>query len=280
MENYNLTAEIKKISGAINNSSPNTKLGNINSSVGNLDTAMQGVATAINGLSIPNPGSNIDGVATAINNKTIPDNTSNITAVANAIVSMAGGKDLDDLIAILTTMNGNIANLGSNHIIDIVEHPGGYLMYKGDGAAIPLPNQAKYTTYTDTNNIGATDVQGAIDKLSGATNGTLTINSNYAAGSAFYQKCGKVVTVFIADLVFRAQPPSGAWSTPLISGLPKAGAMNGGPKIVLYSFDSNYKIPVRLAFGPGNAELFFHWTITSGVPTNTIYNATFSYICE
>lgn len=284
MENYNLTAELKKIASGITTSDPNTELGNINGNMGNLDTAMQGVATAINGISIPNPGSNIDGVASAITNKSIPDPSSNITAVANAIVSMAGGQDLSDLITILTTMNGNIANLGSNHIVNILEAQAigatGYEVRYANGRMTPLQNRAEKTSYTDTNNIGATNVQGAIDKLSGVTNGALTINSNYATGSAFYQKCGKVVTVFIADLVFSAQPASGAWRIPLISGLPKVGAMNGNPKIVLYSFDSNYKVPVRLAFGPGNTDLFFHWTMISGVPTNGNYNASFSYICE
>lgn len=194
MENYNLTAELKKIASGITSTDPNTELGNINSGVGNLDTAMQGVATAINGLSIPNPGSNIDGVATAINNKTIPDNTSNITAVANAIVSMAGGKDLDDLIAILTNMNGNIANLGSNHITNILEAPGtttGYQLYYGNGDIIPLPNAANKTSYTDTNNIGVSDTQGAIDyilvnskwKYLGAVTGT-----NHLSHPAIWQE--------------------------------------------------------------------------------------------
>lgn len=106
MENYNLTAELKKIASGITTSDPNTELGNINSGVGNLDTAMQGVATAINGISIPNPGSNIDGVATAINNKTIPDPSSNIDGVANAI----NNKTIPDP----TTALGNIATAINN----------------------------------------------------------------------------------------------------------------------------------------------------------------------
>lgn len=169
MENYNLTAELKKIASGITSTDPNTELGNINSGVGNLDTAMQGVATAINGISIPNPGSNIDGVATAIGNISIPNTGSNIDGVATAVDNLAGGKDLGDIETILTTMNGNIANLGSNHITNILEAPGtgtGYQVWYGTGNMTPLSNQASKTSYTDTNNIGATNLQSAVDRLS------------------------------------------------------------------------------------------------------------------
>lgn len=284
MENYNLTAELKKIASGITSTDPNTELGNINGNMGNLDTAMQGVATAINGISIPNPGSNIDGVATAINNKAIPDPSSNITAVANAIVSMAGGKDLDDLIAILTTMNGNIANLGSNHIVNILEAQAigatGYQVWYGNGHMTPLQNRAEKTSYTDPNNIGATNVQSAIDKLGSFTTGSLTINSAYATGNAFYQKFGRVVTVFLADVRFVSQPPNGSWSTYFVKGLPKVAQLNGNPKIILQPFNSTFVIPVRLAFSVGMTELDFHWTFTSGISTSVDYNATFTYICE
>lgn len=278
MENYNLTAELKKIASGITTSDPNTELGNINGNMGNLDTAMQGVATAINGISIPNPGSNIDGVASAITNKSIPDPSSNITAVANAIVAMAGGQDLSDLITILTTMNGNIANLGTNHITDLIPMTGGYSVGRGSGAISFLPNEARYTSYTDTNNIGATDVQGAVDKLSGFNYGNLTINSAYATGRAMYQKFGKVVTVFLSDIVFTAQPPSGSWATALVSNLPKIATMANNTTILLQPFGLS-KNPIRLAFAGGGTQLFFHWTQVS-VDLSINYISTFTYICE
>lgn len=106
MENYNLTAELKKIASGITSTDPNTELGNINSGVGNLDTAMQGVATAIGNISIPNPGSNIDGVATAIGNISIPNTGSNIDGIATAI----NNKSIPDP----NTQLGNIANAINN----------------------------------------------------------------------------------------------------------------------------------------------------------------------
>lgn len=263
MENYNLTAELKKIASGITTSDPNTELGNINSGVGNLDTAMQGVATAINGLSIPNPGSNIDGVAEAINNKTIPDNTSNITAVANAIVSMAGGKDLDDLISILTTMNGNIANLGSNHITTILEAPGtstGYQVLYGNGNMTPLTNQAEKTSYTDTNNLGATNVQGAIDKLSEITSGDVTLNGTYFSGYGSWQKVGKHVTVFL-EITTIANLPNTNWATKLITNIPPIRTHNNGAKkFNLMARDLSHK-PITLAA-----------TNSSGYDTTAIYS--------
>lgn len=217
MENYNLTAEIKKISGAINNSSPNTELGNINSGVGNLDTAVQGVSTAINGLSIPNTGFNIDGVATAINNKTIPDNTSNITAVANAIVAMAGGKDLDDLIAILTTMNGNIANLGTNHITSITADYFEYIAHYGGGAMVSIPNESRYCQYTDNNNIGATDVQGAVDSLSKFDTFTSTSYDTSILDAVVAQRRGNIISV---RLNIKGGLTASTWFNGVATGLP------------------------------------------------------------
>ena len=182
MENYNLTAELKKIASGITSSNPNTELDNINNGVGNLDTAMQSVATAIGNISIPNTGSNIDGVATAIGNISIPNTGSNIDGVATSIDNLAGGKDLGDIESILTTMNGNIANLGTNHIIDLVPMPGGYSVAKGGGGVYFLPNEGRYTSYTDTNNIGATDVQSAIDFFGSYSEGDATLNTTYLSG--------------------------------------------------------------------------------------------------
>lgn len=140
---------------------------------------------------------------------------------------------------------------------------------------------ASGVSYTDTNSIGATNVQSAVDKLSTFTTGTLTVNSTYANGNASYQKFGKVVTVFLADIQFVAQPAGGSWNTAFISGLPKVALLSGvNPKILLQPVNNSFIIPIRLAFGQGGTELFFHWTVTSGVPTNIDYEATFSYICE
>lgn len=145
---------------------------------------------------------------------------------------------------------------------------------------VTLSPLATNTSYTDTNNIGATNVQSAIDKLGSFTTGSLTINSAYATGNASYQKFGKVVTVFLSDVIFTAQPPNGSWSTPFVSGLPKASSLGTNPKIILVPFNSSFTNSVRLGFTSGETRLFFHWTQVN-VPLNNVdYNATFSYICE
>lgn len=145
---------------------------------------------------------------------------------------------------------------------------------------VTLQPLATNTSYSNNVGLGVTNVQSAIDKLGNFTYGNLTINSSYATGNVFYQKFGRVVTVFLADIVFTAQPPEGAWSVPFVSGLPKAATLSSNPKIVLYGHNNTYVIPVRLAFGTGSTELYFHWNVTSGISTSANYNATFSYICE
>lgn len=281
MENYNLTAELKKIASGITTSDPNTELGNINSGVGNLDTAMQGVATAIGNISIPNPGTNIDGVATAITNKNIPDPSSNITAVATAVDNLAGGKDLGDIETILTTMNGNIANLGSNHITNIVANPSGYLMYKGDGTVTPLPNKAEYTTYTDTNNIGATDVQGAIDKLSGYSEGYGTINSTYLNGRVSWNKIGRVVSVY-CDFTTIANLPNTDYVVKLISGLPPILCANNWIKKWTLPATDNAKRPIILGSSgnPGFVDTSIYSSGNGSVTSGTTYLTSFTYISK
>lgn len=278
MENYNLTAELKKIASGITSTDPNTELGNINSGVGNLDTAMQGVATAINGLSIPNPGSNIDGVATAINNKAIPDPSSNITAVANAIVAMAGGQDLSDLITILTTINGNIANLGTNHITSITADYFEYIAHYGGGAMVSIPNESRYCQYTDTNNIGATNVQGAIDKLSGLTAGDVTLNGTYFSGYGSWQKVGKHVSVFL-EISTIANLPNTNWVTKLITNLPPIKTFNNGAKkFNLMARDLAHK-PITLAAtnaGGYDTTALYSWD-NNGVTSGGAYLGSFEY---
>lgn len=281
MENYNLTAELKKIASGITSTDPNTELGNINSGVGNLDTAMQGVATAINGLSIPNPGSNIDGVATAIGNISIPNPSTNIDGVANAVDNLAGGKDLGDIESILTTMNGNIANLGSNHITNILEAHGtntGYQVWYGNGRMTPLSNQAEKTSYTDTNNLGATNVQGAIDKLSGLTAGDVTLNGTYFSGYGSWQKVGKHVSVFL-EISTIANLPNTNWVTKLITNLPPIKTFNNGAKkFNLMARDLAHK-PITLAgtnAGGYDTTALYSWD-NNGVTSGGAYLGSFEY---
>lgn len=329
MENYNLTAELKKIAGGITSSDPNTNLNNINNGVGNLDTAMQGVATAINGLSIPNPGSNIDGVATAIGNISIPDTTTALGNIVTALQQINIQAVATDAVAVDGTRwdpAGNyIADLnifweGIGHVnTSTLHHPQstghGIVIAARNGAGaiqIYIPIDAYtdntdptiymrftqyanlgdwvnpwdylyldsyYIKYNDHYNIGATDVQGAIDKLSGATNGTLTINSNYATGTAFYQKCGKVVTVFLSDVRFIATPPNNSWTTSFATGLPKASNMVNNPKVYLMPYNSSFAAPVRLAFSNNDSNLYFHWSSTAP-NRNADYNSTFTYCIQ
>lgn len=146
--------------------------------------------------------------------------------------------------------------------------------------SVTLSPLATNTSYTDTNSIGATDVQSAIDKLSTFTTGTLTINSAYASGNASYQKYGKVVIVYLSDVIFKAQPASGSWSVAFVSGLPKMATILTNPKILLMPFSNAYAAPVRLAFNSGATALYFHWTNQNVQLNNVDYNLTFAYICE
>ncbi len=277
MQDYNLTAELKKIATGVSTSNPNTELGNINNGVGNLDTAMQSVATAIGNISIPNPGTNIDGVATAITNKTIPDPSSNITAVATAVDNLAGGKDLGDIETILTTMNGNIANLGTNHITDLIPTTGGYIMGRGSGLTALLPNEARYTSYIDTNNIGATDVQSAVTKLSTYAYGSATLNSTYiTSGSVIYQQFGKVVTVTIQNIRFSSLPASASFTDAFATGLPNLKTVNENPTILLMP-NAPVNYPIRLLLSAAG-NVYFHFSGTSF--DNAQYYGTFSYICQ
>lgn len=145
---------------------------------------------------------------------------------------------------------------------------------------VTLSPLASNTSYTDTNSIGATNVQSAVDKLSTFTTGTLTINSAYASGNASYQKYGKVVIVYLSDVIFKAQPASGSWSVAFVSGLPKMATILTNPKVLLMPFSNAYATPVRLAFNSGATALYFHWTNQNVQLNNVDYNLTFAYICE
>lgn len=267
MQDYNLTNEIKKISGAINSSSPNTELGNINGSVGNLDTAMQSVATAIGNIIIPNTGSNIDGVATAINNKTIPDPTTALGNIVSAIQNINITAVPTDSVA----LDGSRWNQAGNYIADLnlfwegmghvntstLNHP----QSNGNGIVIAARNGAgavqvyipvyayssntdprffaRFTQYADlnqwanpweevyynsyqvmyedNNNIGETDVQGAIDKLSAVQTYTSTTYDSSVFSSVKAYKQGNVVTLIIA---VRGGLAASTWMNDKATGLP------------------------------------------------------------
>lgn len=145
---------------------------------------------------------------------------------------------------------------------------------------VTLSPLATNTSYTDTNSIGATNVQSAVDKLGSFSTGTLTVNSAYASGNASYQKYGKVVIVYLSDVIFKAQPASGSWSVAFVSGLPKMATILTNPKILLMPFSNAYAAPVRLAFNSGATALYFHWTNQNVQLNNVDYNLTFAYICE
>lgn len=347
MENYNLTAELKKIASGITTSDPNTELGNINSGVGNLDAAMQGVATAINGISIPNTGSNIDGVATAIGNISIPNTGSNIDGVATAIGNISIPDTTTALGNIVTALqqiniqaiatdsvavNGSRWNPAGNYVADLdlfwegighvntstLHHPQG----SGHGIVIAARNGAGaiqiyipidaytdhtdptvymrftqyadlgnwvnpwdylyldsyYMKYTDNNNIGATDVQGAIDKLSGYTSGDVSLNGTYFSGYGSWQKVGKHVSVFL-EISTIANLPNTNWATKLITNLPPIRTHNNGAKkFNLMARDLSHK-PITLAAtnssGYDNTAIY-SWD-NNGVTSGGSYLGSFDY---
>lgn len=328
MENYNLTAELKKIAGGITSSDPNTNLNNINNGVGNLDTAMQGVATAINGLSIPNTASNIDGVATAIYNKSIPDPNTHLADIVTAVQQINIQAVATDSVAV----DGTRWNPAGNYIADLdlfwegighvntstLHHPQssghGIVIAARNGAGaiqiyIPidayndntepeiwmrftqyadlgtwvnawdiLKYPASHIKYTDTNNIGATDVQGAMDKLTGLTAGDVTLNGTYFSGYGSWQKVGKHVSVFL-EINTIANLPNTNWSTKLITKLPPIKTYNNGAKkFNLMARDLSHK-PLTLAAtnasGYDTAALY-SWD-NNGVTSGGSYIGSFDY---
>jgi hypothetical protein len=145
---------------------------------------------------------------------------------------------------------------------------------------VTLSPLATNTSYTDTNNIGATNVQSAIDTLSGYTSGNLSLNLTYAqSGSqAKYMKIGKVVLVSI-NASFNSLPPSSAWTYNFATGLPKAQTIPAGYlSFLLTPFNQNYP-PIRLAIQSQGTDLSFYWT-QSSVTSGAEYNGFFAYICE
>lgn len=139
---------------------------------------------------------------------------------------------------------------------------------------------ASNTSYTDTNSIGATNVQSAVDTLSDKSYGTATLNSTYVSqGSVTFQKVGKVVTVFISDVRFSTQPPDGT-STAFATGLPRASSnMPATAVILLHPWAAAFTRVMRVALAPNSTALNFNYSAIS-VSTTTSYYSTFSYICE
>lgn len=145
---------------------------------------------------------------------------------------------------------------------------------------VTLEPLASNTSYTDTNSIGATNVQSAIDNLSSTSYGALTFNSTYiSGGNGFYQKQGKVVTVSLWDISFSTSPSGSVENIVFASGLPKLKSMPNLNKyiIMLIPHNSPSTAPARLALSPSGTQIYFYYTPPA---TSVRYNATFTYICE
>lgn len=138
---------------------------------------------------------------------------------------------------------------------------------------VTLSPLASNTSYTDTNSIGATNVQSAVDVLGNFAYGSATLNSTYvSSGSVVYQKFGKVVVVTVQDIIFSSTPST---NETLATGLPALA--NGFNAYLLIPRVSPVGPVVRISLDTTGA-LHFHYTGTS-VSTAQHY-ATFAYICE
>ena len=146
---------------------------------------------------------------------------------------------------------------------------------------VTLSPLATNTSYTDTNNIGATNVQSAVDKLSEYSEGWGTVNSTYLNGRVAWQKVGRVVSVY-CDFTTIANLPNTDYGVKLISGLPPILCPVNWIKKWTIPATDNTKRPIVLGSSSNSAfdDTSVYSTGNGNVTSGATYWTSFTYICK
>lgn len=147
--------------------------------------------------------------------------------------------------------------------------------------SVTLSPLASNTSYTDTNSIGATNVQSAVDFFGAYSEGHASINTTYLSGQVNWQKIGRVVSVAL-EVSIIANLPSTNWEVALISGLPPVlcpmswirrwtlPATDQTKKPLILGATATTTKPQTVLYSWGNGS------VTSG----TQFSASLTYICK
>ena len=181
----------------------------------------------------------------------------------------------------VTTLKSSLANYfgrkfsQSNGTLSLLAEDNTVLNY------IALSPLAKNTSYTDTNSIGATNVQSAVDYFSTYSEGVATANGTYFSGGISWQKIGKLVVVFF-EVSTTANLPSDSWTTKLFTNLPPIRTQGSGAKKWVVPADNPSKQPMILAATNSSGydnTCIYNWG-NSSVTSGTAYRGSFEYFTK
>lgn len=146
---------------------------------------------------------------------------------------------------------------------------------------VTLQPLATNTSYTDTNSIGATNVQSAIDKVTAYSEGAATPNATYFSGFANWQKIGNLVSVYY-ELTTTANMPSSNWQVTLLTNLPPIRTPNReAKKFTIVSDDTSRRnIILAATNGSGYSNTVVYSWGNSAVTSGGAYRGSFEYFTE
>lgn len=138
---------------------------------------------------------------------------------------------------------------------------------------------ASGVSYTDTNKIGATNVQSAVDFFGAYSDGQATINTAYLSGTLYWQKIGKLVSVY-CDFQTVANMPGTGWEVWLFNNLPPIRVFTYSVRRFTVPSVDPTKPPLTLAAtnsgGPYNNKTLYSWG-NGGINSGVGYRGNFEY---